>query len=264
MAEDFLVWLISIAFGVIAFTIVQLKESRYRRLKTDYQALGAAHSAMQEGWKRSEFKRLQLERSLAGSMRWKDKLLELRDDLRSAKMVPDYLSAKRLEHLEEYVAGSIQAGDPDLVFLGTFKPMEVYTLKERLIKMFDEAEFEIEIVSPWITRQTWESVKVSLSRFIKKGGSLRVFIKDEESDFSSRLGDDIREEVEIMGGEMILIKQLHAKLYLVDRKEAILASANLTRGGLECNIEAGIWSNNPCLLSEICKFVDGLYVKAKV
>jgi hypothetical protein len=261
---DYLIWLIFIAFGVLAFTIVQLKESRYRRLKKDYQMLEVAHSALQEEWKRNEFGRLQLERSLIGSKRWKDQLQEIRSDLRSAKMAPHYLSAKRLEHLEEYVAACIRAGDPDLVFLGTFKPMEVYTLKENLIRMFDEAEFEIEIVSPWIKRQTWENIKVSIARFIGKGGSLRVFIRDEESDFSNRLGDDIREEVEVMGGEIILIKQLHAKLYLVDRKEAILTSANLTRGGLECNIEAGIWSNNPCLLREICKFVDNLYLKAKV
>ncbi len=51
--------------------------------------------------------------------------------------------------------------------------------------------------------------------------------------------------------------------YLVDLKEAIATSANLTRGGFEGNIEAGIWSNNPCLLREICKFVDNLYLKTK-
>jgi predicted Holliday junction resolvase-like endonuclease len=197
---DYLIWLIFIVFVVLAFTILQLKESRYRRLKKDYQMLEAEHSAMQEEWKRNEFKRLQLERSLVGSKRWKDQLKEIRGDLRSAKMAPDYLSAKRLEHLEEYVAGCILAGDPDLVFLGTFKPMVVYTLKERLIRMIDLAEFEIEIISPWIKRQTWECIKVSVARFIKKGGSLRVFIRDEESDFSRRMGDDIREEVEAMGG----------------------------------------------------------------
>ena len=261
---DYLVWLIFIAFGVLAFTIVQLKESRYRRLKKDYQMLEVSHNALQEECKRNEFERLQLERSLIGSKRWKDQLQETRSDLRSAKMASDYLSSKRLEHLEEYVASCIRAGDPDLVFLETFKPTEVYTLKESLIRMIDLAEFEIEIISPWIKRQTWESIKISVARFIKKGGSLRVFIRDEESDFSSRLGDDIREEVEVMGGEIILIKQLHAKLYLVDRKEAIVTSANLTRGGLDGNIEAGIWSNNPCLLREICKFVDNLYLKAKV
>jgi hypothetical protein len=260
---DYLIGLIFIAFVVIVFTIVQLKESRIRRLKKDYQRLEAAHSTMQEECIMSEFNRLQLERSLVGSKKWKDQLQEMKGILRSAKNASKYLSAKRLEHLEAYVAASIRADDPDLVFLGTFKPMEVYTLKERLVRMIDHAEFEIEIVSPWIKRQTWESIKVSIARFIGKGGSLRVFIRDEESDFSNRLGDDIREEVEAIGGEIILIKQLHAKIYLVDRREAIVTSANLTRGGFEGNIEAGIWSNNPCLLMEICKFVDNLYPKAK-
>jgi hypothetical protein len=50
----------------------------------------------------------------------------------------------------------------------------------------------------------------------------------------------------------------------VDRKEAIVASANLTRGGIEGNIEAGIWSNNPVLLRKICNFVDTLYLEAKI
>jgi hypothetical protein len=260
---DYLIWLIFVAFIVMAFTIVQLKESRYQRLMKDYQMLAAAHSSTQEECKRSEFDRLQLERSLVGSKRWKDQLLEMRGDLRTAKMSRDYLSAKRLEHLEEYIGVSIQAGQSDFAFLGTFKPMEVYTLKEHLIRMFDKAEFEIEIISPWIKRQTWEGIKVSIARFIGKGGSLRVFIRDEGPDFSSRLGDDIRQEVEVMGGEIILVKQLHAKLYLVDRKEAIVTSANLTRGGFEGNIEAGIWSNNPCLLREICSFVDNLYMKSR-
>jgi predicted Holliday junction resolvase-like endonuclease len=71
---DYLICLIFIAFVVMAFTILQLKESRYRMLKKDYQMLEAAHSAMQDECKRSEFNRLQLERSLVGSKRWKDQL----------------------------------------------------------------------------------------------------------------------------------------------------------------------------------------------
>ncbi len=62
------------------------------------------------------------------------------------------------------------------------------------------------------------SVERIVARFVRKGGSLRVFIKDEESGVSKRPGDDIREDVVVIGGEIILIKQLHAKLYLVDKK----------------------------------------------
>jgi phosphatidylserine/phosphatidylglycerophosphate/cardiolipin synthase-like enzyme len=67
-------------------------------------------------------------------------------------------------------------------------------------------------------------------------------LKEDEYDFSSGLCDDIRKGVEDTGGEVNLIKQLHAKLYIMDKKEAIVASANLTWGGVEGNLEARIRS----------------------
>ena len=57
----------------------------------------------------------------------------------------------------------------------------------------------------------------------------------------------------------MLVRQLHAKIYLVDRKEAIIASANLTKSGMEGNYEAGIWLNDPTALKEICAYIDDLY-----
>ena len=62
-----------------------------------------------------------------------------------------------------------------------------------------------------------------------------------------------------MGGEVVLVSQLHAKIYVVDRKEAIVTSANLTKGGIDDNYEAGIWLNDPAVLKEICAFIDDLY-----
>jgi phosphatidylserine/phosphatidylglycerophosphate/cardiolipin synthase-like enzyme len=53
-----------------------------------------------------------------------------------------------------------------------------------------------------------------------------------------------------------LIKQLHAKLYLVGRKEVIVTSANLSRGGFEGNIEAGVWSNYPLFVEGDIEFVE--------
>ena len=68
-----------------------------------------------------------------------------------------------------------------------------------------------------------------------------------------------RNEVRSLGGEVLFVSQLHAKIYLVDRKEAIVTSANLTKGGIEDNYEAGIWLNDPNVLKEICAFIDDLY-----
>jgi len=56
-----------------------------------------------------------------------------------------------------------------------------------------------------------------------------------------------------------MVAQLHAKIYMVDRKEAIVTSANLTKGGTEANYEGGIWVNDPAVLHEICEFVEDIY-----
>jgi hypothetical protein len=83
-------------------------------------------------------------------------------------------------------------------FSWNIQALAVYTFEQHLIRMLEKAKFKIEIVSPWIKRQTWRSIKVSIARFIGMGGSLRVFISDEESCFLRGLGDDIWEEVEVL------------------------------------------------------------------
>ena len=84
-------------------------------------------------------------------------------------------------------------------------------------------------------------------------------MRGTHSDYALGLSDDIQEEVRRLGGEVVLIKELHAKIYITDRKEAIITSANLTKSGIMGNYEAGIWLNDPLALSEICIYVDDLY-----
>jgi phosphatidylserine/phosphatidylglycerophosphate/cardiolipin synthase-like enzyme len=105
----------------------------------------------------------------------------------------------------------------------------------------------------------WDWTKEPLRRFSRRGGRLKIFMRGSESDYSIGLSDDIRSEVLAFGGEIVPVRQLHAKIYLVDEKEAIVTSSNLTKGGMEENYEAGIWLNDPAVLKEICAFVDDLY-----
>lgn len=260
--DDFLTGLIFIAATVIAFTFHQHNNSRYQQLKKNYQRLEMKCGSMLQERKKAEFIVFELEREIADSMKYKEQLQKTKTELRETKISREYLSAKRLENVEKYIASCIQSEDPDLIFLETFPPLRRYTLRDCLSSMLEDAEFEINIISPWIKRSAWENIKVPLNRFVRKGGILKVFLKNEH-DFSRGIGDDIRIDVEQMGGEVIPLKQLHAKLYLVDRKEAIIGSANLTGGGVEGNLEVGIWSNNPALISDIYKFVDTLYQEGK-
>ncbi|MDD1758077.1 MAG: phospholipase D family protein, partial [Methanotrichaceae archaeon] len=91
------------------------------------------------------------------------------------------------------------------------------------------------------------------------GGTLKVFMRGCKSDYSLGLSDDLSKEITDLGGEVILLKQLHAKFYVVDKKEAIIVSSNLTKSGVEENYEAGVWLDDPIVLEDICSFVDKLY-----
>ncbi len=39
---------------------------------------------------------------------------------------------------------------------------------------------------------------------------------------------------------------------MIDRKEAIVTSANLSQGGIDDNYEAGVWLNDPQVIHDIC------------
>jgi phosphatidylserine/phosphatidylglycerophosphate/cardiolipin synthase-like enzyme len=159
--------------------------------------------------------------------------------------------------LEDYISSI--GKNPTTLFLGTFPPQGLHSFDDRLCRMLADAKFEVVIVSPWIKRQTWDRIKGPFRNLTRRGGRLSVFMRGSESDYSLGLSDDIHADVGRLGGEVVLVKQLHAKIYLVDRKEAIIASANLTKSGMEGNYEAGIWLNDPAALKEICAYIDDLY-----
>lgn len=50
---------------------------------------------------------------------------------------------------------------------------------------------------------------------------------------------------------------LHAKVYAADRREAIITSANLTRGGLLTNYEYGVLLSDPSVVGQIVDDLEG-------
>lgn len=60
------------------------------------------------------------------------------------------------------------------------------------------------------------------------------------------------------------IKNLHAKFIIVDKTTAIVTSSNLTRAGLESNVEMGIRVDDPKTVAELIRQFDGLWSKASV
>ena len=255
-----MIWLVFLALAIFSVSIIQLQEGRSKRVQEDCRQLQKNMLLWQDKLRKKESSIDQLQRGLAQLLKWKERAIELEEELKRVKQTQDYASAKRLQFLEDYIASSKR--NPDVLFLSTIPSLGRQTLEDKLRYMLEDARFEIVIVSPWIKRQTWNRMKGPLRKFSRGGGKLMVFMRGSESDYSLGLSDNLQEEVTVLGGEVVLVAQLHAKIYMVDRREAIVTSANLTKGGTEANYEGGIWVNDPVVLEEICKFVDGISTQA--
>jgi hypothetical protein len=255
--DGYLIWLIFLALAIFSVCIIQLQEGRCRGLQEDCRRLQKDLLLWQDKLRRKEGSIDQLQRGFAQLLKWKERALELEEELKRVKRTQDYACAQRQEFLEESIAKS--GKHPCLLFLGTSPTPGRHAFEDELCRMLEDAKFEIVIMSPWIKRQTWNRINGPLRKFSRKGGKLRVFMRGSESDYSLGLCDNLHDEISALGGETILVALLHAKIYMADRKEAIVTSANLTRGGTEGNYEGGIWLGDPAVLKEICRFVDDIY-----
>ena len=255
--EEYLIWLAYLAMAIIALSAIQLQVGRNKRLQQDYRQMQIGVQNLQERLRDRENSIDQIQRGFDQLLKWRDRAFELENELIATKQTESYSSAQRLRYLEDYISSI--GKNPTTLFLGTFPPQGLHSFDDRLCRMLADAKFEVVIVSPWIKRQTWDRIKGPFRNLTRRGGRLSVFMRGSESDYSLGLSDDIHADVGRLGGEVVLVKQLHAKIYLVDRKEAIIASANLTKSGMEGNYEAGIWLNDPAALKEICAYIDDLY-----
>jgi hypothetical protein len=127
-------------------------------------------------------------------------------------------------------------------------------LIEELNKLYMEASKEFMIVSPWIKHDV---LKYIIRATPKIAIQLRVLTVGKLRDFA-RGSSDI-ESIEWLltsKAEISLISNLHAKIYIADRKRAILTSANLTSSGLRKNIEVGILINDQEEIDILAETID--------
>jgi len=184
---------------------------------------------------------------------------ELRKRLKEIKGTSEYKLKKRVEDLERCITLFLKGKKPDTVFAATFERVGMDSIENTLHAMIGRAEMEIIFVSPWIKEGIWDRIRGSVLEFVKDGGELKVFIRGTDEDFSSGRSDwGVVKDIRRYGGVVKLVPQLHAKVYVVDRREALICSANLSRSGLDFSYEAGVWSCNPGIVKEVGEFVDRL------
>lgn len=254
--DVYLIWLVFLIIAILSLSIIQLQAGRYRRLQRDFRQMHLNLHGLQDQLRKggADLDRLQHDQSQL--LKFKSRALELEDELKRTKHTLEYGSAERLQYLEDYLA---QSGSPSALFLATFPPRGLHSIESHLVGMLEKAKFEVVIVSPWIKRQTWKRIAAPLYKFCRRGGKLLVFMRGSESDYSSGMSDNLQDAVRNLGGELVFIRPLHAKIYMIDRREAIVTSANLSQGGIDDNYEAGIWLDDPHVLQDISSYVDDLY-----
>jgi phosphatidylserine/phosphatidylglycerophosphate/cardiolipin synthase-like enzyme len=163
------------------------------------------------------------------------------------------------KNLHRYIDQYVKKKKPDTAFAATFESVGMDSIENSLHQMINRAEFEILIVSPWIKETAWKRIRKRAVKFCNNGGELKVFIKGDEDDFRRGSSDrSVVNEISSYGGVVSFVPRLHAKLYVVDRREALITSANLSRSGIDFSYEAGVWTCNPALVKEVCGFVENL------
>ena len=136
----------------------------------------------------------------------------------------------------------LRSKDTDTAFVATFEEVGMDSIEAFLHTMIKRARREILLVSPWIKSGIWERMRVTIIEFMDNGGTVRVFIKGDDDDFTSGRSDrSVVDDIVGNGGKVTFVPRLHAKLCVVDRLEVLISSANLTRSGLDFSYEAGVW-----------------------
>ena len=54
-------------------------------------------------------------------------------------------------------------------------------------------------------------------------------------------------------GKVKKLKKIHAKMIIIDDKECLITSANLTENAMETNVEAGVWTRDKKIVEDSCK-----------
>ncbi len=133
--------------------------------------------------------------------------------------------------------------------------MELY-LKNWYKKLLDELPKtkNLKIISPFVKEQVVRKIQ---SQFDFQDFELvtRFNLQDFAMKVSSLSG--LKFSVE-SGARIFGIKELHSKVYLFDKRAAIITSANLTNGGLISNYECGIFFTDKNIIQNLHKYFNKL------
>lgn len=138
--------------------------------------------------------------------------------------------------------------------------MEIFlkNWQERLISEISKTN-RLQIISPFVSEQVLRKIENTFDF-----SNLELITRYNLPDFALRVSsiDGLKFSIE-KGATVYGIKGLHSKIYLFDKRAAIITSANLTNGGLKNNFECGIFHTNPKVIEKLQNYFNDLKNIAK-
>ena len=123
----------------------------------------------------------------------------------------------------------------------------------RIMSLIDDAERNVVIVSPFNTFTRWDKMNDCILEAIERGVHFRWFVRDDANDE----GNDVYD----LGIEPIFVPNLHAKLYMNERR-AIVTSFNMSWHAETRTIDIAHETTDHDDLSQLRRFVEQ-YVAAR-
>src|SRR5690606_39021224 len=116
-----------------------------------------------------------------------------------------------------------------------------------ILTLFDEADKNVIIVSPYCRFQKWYKLKEKLNSLKSRGIDIEFYIREGESDTFI--------EVHSLGVFPVEVKGLHCKIYM-NEKYAIVSSMNLLLSSEIASIEIAYKTENRKEYEELLEFIN--------
>ena len=138
--------------------------------------------------------------------------------------------------------------------------MPVKDIHLKIEDMLDSAETEIKILSPYMNLMYEQIIGLA-----KNNSDLTIHLVTRNlNDTKGKIGRNALDLLkQVTKGEIRVNEILHARMIIVDDKEALISSADLTRDQLIDEFNAGIWVRDEETVKRATEFFDNIWEESK-
>ena len=133
-------------------------------------------------------------------------------------------------------------------------------MKAFLLARAAQTQRSLDIAVPIIAPSSLRELLGAFTPRLAQGARLRLITHLRGEAFIQGYAD--LETFRALGQTVRSLPALHAKVYLFDGGSALISTANLTRSGLEANLELGAFVEDPALVQQLVALFQGWWKAA--